>query len=80
MSNYYVGAVTGKNISILLFSVFFVLLLVGTVSAFEFDNIKNFESSGNYGKITIKNMFGWGSDLAEIELYCISIPIFCKQD
>lgn len=44
------------------------ILLVSSVSAWEFDNVKRFENSGKYGKIKIINAFGLGSDIAEYEL------------
>ncbi len=46
-----------------------ILLVIPSVSSFEFDNTKNF-NKGNleYGKIEIINAFGLGSTLAEITL------------
>ena len=47
-----------------------VILFIPIVSAqLEFDNVKYFDDEiGNYGKVTIKNWFGLGEILAEIEL------------
>ena len=47
-----------------------VLLIVPTVTAFEFDNIKTFEKNVNqkYGSINIENIYGLGSTLATYTL------------
>jgi len=45
---------------------FCVVLLVGTVSAFEFDNIKQYDPETKTA--TIKNAFGLGDTIAEIKL------------
>jgi len=52
---------------------FCTILLVGTISAFDFDNVKEFKKLDNekYGKISIKNAFGLpliGKYLAEYKL------------
>jgi hypothetical protein len=38
------------------------------VVGFDFDNVKSFEDTGEYGKIEIRNAFGIGGKLAEYEL------------
>lgn len=46
-----------------------MIILIVNVSAFEIDNVKSFDKDiGDYGKITIKNIFGLGSTLIELEL------------
>lgn len=48
---------------------FCMVFLVGSVSAFEFDNVKSFDKSiGEYGMVKIKNAFGMGADLIDLEL------------
>ena len=50
-----------------LFMVMFVMvLLVGTISAFEFDNVGNYDEKTKTMKI--KNAFGLGEDLIEAKL------------
>lgn len=46
------------------------ILMIGTVKAdFTFDNTKSFDATkGQFGTIVIKNMFGFGSTLAEYQL------------
>lgn len=44
------------------------LLSFSCVVAFDFDNVKNFEDVGKYGKIEIRNAFGFGGTIAEYEL------------
>jgi len=44
------------------------ILLINLASAFTFDNIKKIEEKGEYGKITIKNFFGFGATLWDGEL------------
>ena len=46
--------------------VFCMILLAGTVSAFEFDNVKSYDPETK--TITITNLFGAGSDIADIRL------------
>ena len=45
-----------------------MLTSIPAVSALEFDNVKSFDSTGKYGTITIENIFGLGSKLAEYTL------------
>jgi len=53
----------------IIFILMFAILLVGTVSAWEFDNRKSFDKTiGDYGKIEIINNFGLGSKIAEYTL------------
>lgn len=51
---------------ITMFLLVFFMISIG--SAFEFDNVKSFEEKGDYGKITIRNGFGFLGKLAEYEL------------
>lgn len=51
-----------KIILVLLFAVF----LIGIASAFEFDNVKSYDSISR--TVTITNAFGLGEDIAEIQL------------
>ena len=46
--------------------IFFTLLLIGVVSAFEFDNIKSYDEDTQ--TITVKNAFGLGEDITKITL------------
>lgn len=62
----------------LMITLLLVVLLVGTVSAFEFDNRKEFVKSGKYGKVHIDNVFGLGSRLATVELK--ENTDFCAED
>lgn len=50
----------------LIFIFLMMFLLVGTVSALEFDNVK--EYSDDDRKVTITNAFGFGDKIAELEL------------
>ena len=57
--------------SLILITIFCMILLIGTVSAFQFDNVKDFKkdiTTSEYGQVTIKNAFGLGGDIAEYEL------------
>lgn len=45
-----------------------MLLLLGSVSAFEFDNVLKHKQQGKYGKLEIVNMYGLGSTLADYTL------------
>jgi len=45
---------------------FVVILLLGSVSAFEFDNVKSYDEETK--TITVKNAFGLGDDIAKITL------------
>lgn len=53
-----------------LFVLMFVfILLTGSVSALEWDNVKSFDKSvGKYGKVDIVNAFGFGNKIAEYTL------------
>lgn len=53
---------------IFLFLILGMLILVGNVSAFNFDNVKSYETLDKYGEITITNAFGLGDTLAEYTL------------
>lgn len=56
---------------ILVFVLLALMLVIPMVSAFNFDNVKEFDKNkGNSGRgvATIKNMWGMGGTLAEIEL------------
>ena len=44
----------------------FAILLVGNVSAFEFDNVYSYDEKTK--TVVVENVFGLGSDLAEIQL------------
>jgi len=53
----------------IIFLPLFALLLIGLVIALSFDNTKTLEKDGyKYGKVTIKDGFGFGNTLAEIKL------------
>src|SRR3990167_4879174 len=52
----------------LLLILMFVSLLIPITSAFDFDNVKQFQKNGTYGTIIIKNAFGLGATLAEYTL------------
>ena len=45
---------------------FVIILMVGLVSAFEFDNIKRYDAEKK--EVTIENAFGLGKDIAKIRL------------
>ena len=58
-----------KSIKVMVMLIFFSVFLVGTVSAFEFDNSLRYEN--NDMKVTIENVWGlplFGSDLGSVEL------------
>jgi len=59
------GVITDKMKKIFLIMLC-MLLLVGSVSALEFDNIKEYDASTK--TVKIKNIFGLGSDIAEVTL------------
>lgn len=61
-----------------LFLLLMLVLLLPSALAFDFDNVKEFESTGHYGIIRIKNMFGLGSVLAEFEL--LNNTDYCMKD
>lgn len=47
----------------------FTMLYISAVSAFDFDNSKSFvKDSGRFGKIEVRNLFGLGSKVADLEL------------
>jgi len=50
----------------LLIFLLMAVLLVGTISAFEFDNIKSYNPLTR--EVTIKNAFGLGDDIAKVKL------------
>lgn len=53
-----------------------IFLLIGSVSAFDFDNVKSFDSTkSDYGEITVTNAFGLGETLATYTL--INNTDFC---
>ena len=43
-----------------------MILLVGTISALEFDNVKSYDELTK--TVTIENVFGLGADIAKIKL------------
>jgi hypothetical protein len=45
-----------------------LLLLISSVSAINFDNVKEFSDNGKYGKVEIKNLWGIGSKIIDLEL------------
>ncbi len=48
---------------------FIFILLIGSISAAEWDNKKYFDDKiGDYGKVTIGNWLGLGDKLIELEL------------
>jgi len=47
---------------------FVFILLVSNVYAWDWDNVKSFEDSGKYGKISVENALGLGGTIAEYEL------------
>lgn len=58
---------------------FVAILLISSVSAFEFDNVKSFQKKqgDKYGEITVKNLFGLGGDISKYKLenntdYCLT--------
>lgn len=55
-----------KKFSIILSSLILSILLIGMISAMEFDNVKSYDQ--NNKEITITNLFGFGGDLQTIEL------------
>lgn len=48
----------------------FGMMFVSSVSALDFDNIKEFQKTEQqkYGEVTIKNLFGLGQDISKFEL------------
>lgn len=53
-----------------------MLLLMPLSSGAEWDNVKKFVDEGKYGKIILKNAFGFGSDIAMYELLENSYTLF----
>lgn len=51
---------------ILLFVFLIMFLIIPSVSAFEFDNVKTYDPVKN--EVTIKNIFGLGADIAKVKL------------
>jgi len=57
------------NKKLILIVVMLLILLSSSVSAWEWDNVKSFEKGNlKYGKVTVTNALGLGSDLAEYTL------------
>lgn len=50
----------------LIYVFLFTILLVSPIYAWEFDNVKNYDSSKK--EVTVKNIFGLGGDIAKIRL------------
>lgn len=55
-----------KTISLALIIILVSIISVGTVSAFNFDNVKDYNEDEK--KLTITNLFGLGSEIASIQL------------
>ena len=55
-----------KRFKVIVMSIFFIFFLVGSVSALEIDNVKSYNLETK--TITITNAFGFGDDIAEIQL------------
>ena len=58
-----------KNLVKVVTLCFMLIVVAGSVSAFDFDNVKTFDKDiGEYGTIEITNAFGYGDKLAEYTL------------
>ncbi len=55
-----------KTFMLFMLFMLYIIFLVGTVSAFEFDNVKDYDPIEK--EITITNAFGLGSEIAKIKL------------
>ena len=59
----------GRITFIILVFLCMVILIINPISAAQFDNTKEFDKDiGKYGKVKIKNLFGLGATITELEL------------